>query len=130
MKVKVFFLKPKLDAAGKIIYSEYVNGVASPIYTRTDTGEEVVGSWHPGAIYDARETAADGDKNLYPAGPDGRCLCCTLPTLEQWYIDNIAANGPGWQRTGRPEDGTLNVNPSVVTKNYHGFLLNGELVPC
>jgi hypothetical protein len=68
--------------------------------------------------------------NPHYRGPDGRTLIVRLPDRRDWIIDGPSSNGNGWTRTGLPEDGTLDVNPSILTPEYHGFLRNGALVNC
>lgn len=81
-------------------------------------------------------------------GPDGRVLIVILPDGHPWTIDSRANNCtlPNddkhwcWVRTGRPEDGTLDVGKggltcaagagSIATSRYHGFLRNGVLRRC
>jgi hypothetical protein len=77
---------------------------------------------------------------------DGRVLCCILPDGHSWTIDSRANNCTlpkddkhwCWVRTGRPEDGTLDVGKdgltcsagagSIQTGRWHGFLRRGRLV--
>lgn len=111
-------------------------------YRRTDTGEEIGGGRRalpPGAVW-----ATDHG----PRGPDGRSLYCMTPGGE-WCIDGRAKNCTlpdddehrCWVRTGRPEDGTLDVGKSapgqrtcsagagsIGQPGYHGFLRHGYLV--
>jgi hypothetical protein len=84
---------------------------------------------------------------MWRAGPDGRELVVVLPDGVHWHIDSRASNCKlpdheahyCWARTGRPEDGTLDVRKgdprdagggSIRTGRYHGHLRNGQLVPC
>lgn len=70
----------------------------------------------------------------YKAGDDGRCLTVVLPDGMEWCMDGPAYCGGklvkpyAWTRTGRPENGTLTVSPSIDTGSYHGHLINGHLV--
>jgi hypothetical protein len=100
------------------------------IYRRTDGGAEFPLREAPaGACWDSWWYR---DIKAY-VGPDGRSLTVALPPnggMDYWVIDGPSSNGNGWTRTGKPEDGTLDVNPSILTPRYHGFLRNGFLVPC
>lgn len=113
------------------------------IYRRADTGEEVgvgrYGKMPAGACYDMESRG-------YRKGPDGRALVVWLPDGMSWAIDSRANNckreenysGFCWVRTGKPEDGTLDVRScgcgagagSIRTSKYHGFLHRGFLVAC
>lgn len=122
--VKVFMIEPIFDENGKVKYTGFIDGIASPFYRKVGTNEILQGSRFPGAIIDATVFRQYPQK----VGPDGRSLVVTLPSLEYWYIDGTASNGGGWTRTGSVEDGTLNVTPSILTPKYHGFLRDGYLV--
>jgi hypothetical protein len=81
-------------------------------------------------------------------GPDGRVLIVRLPDRHDWVIDSRANNCTMplddkhwcWVRTGKPEDGTLDVGKSgrtcaagagsIATGSYHGFLRHGRLQRC
>lgn len=84
-------------------------------------------------------------------GVDGRVLICRLPDGHDWVIDSRANNCTlpldddhwCWNRSGRPEDGTLDVRKgkpgqttcsagggSIATPGYHGFLHDGRLRRC
>jgi hypothetical protein len=113
-------------------------GGFAAIFRRGDTGEEVGGrkDLPPGACFEM-----DIDRK----GPDGRYLVVILPDRNSWHIDSRASNcrrakdyeGFCWVRTGKPEDGTLDVRScgcgagagSVRTPAYHGFLHRGFLRP-
>lgn len=104
---------------------------AESIYVNKDTGEEwTMRSLPPGAMYDAwwyRGRGNDDDK----AGPDGRNLVVCLPPgggNDYWYVDGPASNGPGWTRTG--EAPNITASPSIQTPRYHGWLRDGQLIPC
>lgn len=123
--VKVFMLEPIFDESGKIKYTGFTNGIASPFYRKVGTNEILIGSKFPGAIIDSNIFGRNNHKKY----PDGMSLVVTLPSLETWYIDGPSSNGgEGWTRTGSVEDGTLNVTPSILTIKYHGFLRDGYLV--
>lgn len=115
------------------------------IYRRYDTGEELPAKLPPGAV---REGIYQG-KAIPPLGPDGRSLWCILPNGHEWGIDGRASNCTMpddnehrcWVRTGKPEDGTLNVGKkggptcaagagSIWAGDFHGFLRNGVLKSC
>ena len=123
--VKVFMIEPVYNEDGKIKYTGFINGVASPFYQKVGTNEILIGSKFPGAILDAK---VFGSHEYSIKNPDGKSLVVTLPSLETWYIDGPSANGAGWTRTGSVEEGTLNVTPSILTPKYHGFLRDGYLV--
>lgn len=121
-----------------------------PMYKRQDTGEVLgtIRTLPPGAIWDGwwmrgrrepfieereQETTVEvqetsGVRTVNWCGPDGLCLIVRLPNGHEWHIDGAASNGGGWTRTGVPPK--LTVTPSVLARDYHGFLTNGELVPC
>lgn len=126
--VKVFMIEPIFDENGKVKYTGFINGVASPFYRKVGTNEILQGSKFAGAIIDANIYGRHNAHNVYP---DGRSLVVTLPSLEHWYIDGPSSNdGNGWVRTGSVEDGTLNVTPSILTPKYHGWIKDGFLVEC
>lgn len=91
------------------------------VYRAADGREWAIDELPPGAIYNADWYG----KSM--RGPDGRSLLVCLPPLgakgsDLWAIDGPSSSGGGWKRTGRPEDGTLAVTPSILTPRYHGFL--------
>lgn len=99
------------------------------IYSRSDTGEEVtLREAPPGAMWDAWWMGNDS------RGPDGKALCVKLPDGLDWLVDGPAysdghiTNPHGWTRQGTPP--SITASPSILTKNYHGHLINGELIPC
>ena len=85
---------------------------------------------------------------LYWDNCDGRHLYARVPNGEHWDIDSRASNCTMredrthrcWVRTGRPEDGTIDVGKggitcsagagSIQTARWHGFLRNGIWVQC
>lgn len=139
-------------------------GSSNTEFVRPDTGQRFRG-WGelpPGAVYDAmhggdREphnwvSSRKGQRIKNRPGIDGRVLVCMLPDGHPWTIDSRANNCtlPNddkhwcWNRSGRPEDGTLDVRKggkpgqttcsvgggSIATSRYHGFLHNGVLRRC
>ena len=69
----------------------------------------------PGAMWDA---------TWWPGkGPDGKALTVMLPDGSDWLIDDGR-----WQRTGTVPKVT--VSPSIRSPQYHGHLVNGELIEC
>jgi hypothetical protein len=113
---------------------------SSHIYKRTDTGEEMTLRDAPeGAMWDATWFHA------VPSwcGPDGRSIICRVPKMHDWQIDGTCTNCPRpnephkcWIRHGTPPMLTVDKNGdtcaagggSIQTKDWHGFLRNGELV--
>ncbi len=113
-----------------------------PIYTRKDTGEEMLLRDAPaGAMWYAPWLA-----DIW-AGPDGKCLMVRLPERHDWTVDGPAANctmpdDAGqqrhhcWVRHGTPPQITVDKNGqtcnagagSIATGTWHGFLRNGYLV--
>jgi len=94
------------------------------IYVRRDTAEEMTLRDAPaGAMWDA---------TWWPEkGPDGRALCLRLPpgrSFDDWMIDGPANNGGGWTRTGVAPH--ITARPSILTRDYHGFLTDGFLESC
>jgi hypothetical protein len=113
---------------------------SSHIYRRTDTGEEMTLRDAPdGAMWDATWFRdAPGW-----CGPDGKSIICKVPKNPDWSIDGPASNctKPNephhcWVRHGIPPNLTVDKNGdtcsagggSVQTRDWHGFLRNGELV--
>ncbi len=110
------------------------------IYRRVDTGEEMsLRTAPPGAMWDAWWHPD------YWKGPDGRSLVVMCPGGSEWNIDSKASNCTMkddwvhrcWIRHGEPPNITVDKNGptcaagagSIQTRNWHGFLRNGELVP-
>jgi hypothetical protein len=85
-----------------------------------------------GAIWDAWWFR--GSRELKPervkgrCGPDGRSLVVMLPNRIEWFIDGPSTNGDGWTRTGAVPK--ITVAPSILARDYHGFLNNGVLEMC
>lgn len=83
-------------------------------------------------------------ENFYWDNHSGPHLECLVPNGEYWNIDSRAENCTMkddrthrcWVRHGDPENGTIHVDKngntcaagagSIQTKNYHGFLHNGN----
>jgi hypothetical protein len=76
-------------------------------------------------------------------GPDGRSILCKVPTNHDWHIDGPCSNctRPNephkcWVRHGEPPNLTVDKNGdtcaagagSILTRTWHGFLRNGELI--
>ena len=109
------------------------------LYRRTDTGEEMTLRDAPdGAMWNAFWMPS-AEKQ-----PDGRYIICRVPNGHDWSIDGPASNctRPNkkhncWVRHGEPPNLTVDKNGntcaagagSILTKDWHGFLRNGELVP-
>lgn len=106
-----------------------------PVYRRPDTGEEYTNQRNlpVGALYDSQWYGSWG------VGPDSIALQCVLPKKDgtpdhAWHIDG-PARGEGevkpnaWTRTGDPKavPPTVDVNPSILTPEYHGHLRTGVL---
>lgn len=112
------------------------------IYRRADTSEEMTLRDAPdGAMWDATWL------HSCPGwcGDDGRAIICRVPNGHDWQIDGTASNctRPNeahkcWVRHGEPPSLTVDKNGntcaagagSILTKTWHGFLRNGELVSC
>lgn len=94
------------------------------LYIRPDTGAvSTRQAAPPGAMWDATWVPLKG--------PDGLCLAVMTPGGE-WYVDAPSENGTPWTRTG--EVPRVSVTPSIQINNrggpdYHGFLVEGSLVP-
>lgn len=59
-------------------------------------------------------------------GPDGLCLSVCLPDGTHWMIDGpSSSDGPGWERSGTPP--LITARPSILTRQYHGWLTDGVL---
>lgn len=100
------------------------------VFVRPDTGETWTQENLPiGAMYDAAWWHPFG------VGDDGIALMVILPPggkTHWWHVDGPATNGPkrnAWTRTGDPRaiPPTVDVNPSILTGEYHGYLRNGVL---
>ena len=139
MNIKCFFL----EKTGKEIKRDFENGsVTSPIYKRTDTGEEM--TWRDAPIGAMMYADWMDDCPEY-LGPDGKCLIVKTPGGE-WYVDSRASNCTRkddkihrcWVRHGTPPNITVDKNGntcaagagSIMMGKYHGFLRNGELTDC
>lgn len=97
--------------------------VGTNSWRKIETGEirKNLEDWGPGAMWDSTEWSVH-------QGPDGKCYSVLCPPGEQvdvWGIDEKASSGGYWTRTGVPP--MLDVNPSIKTQNYHGYLRNGAL---
>lgn len=109
-----------------------------PIYRRPDTGEEWLDRALPtGAMFDAFWN------HHWGVGPDGVALMVVLPPEEPaydtrarwWHVDGPArsegkiSKPNAWTRTGDPRSvpPTVDVNPSILTHDYHGYLRHGVL---
>lgn len=94
------------------------------ICVRRETGAEMtLREAPPGAMWDA---------TWWPdKGADGHAYCVRLPPgrpHDDWMIDGPSNNGGGWTRTGVAP--RLTARPSILTKDYHGFLTDGVLESC
>lgn len=49
------------------------------------------------------------------------------PDGSHWCPDQKSSNGTGWTVTG--EAPNITCNPSIVVKNYHGYLRDGVFTP-
>lgn len=111
------------------------------LYRRQDTGEEMtLREAPPGAMWNS-----DWLTEFY-CGEDGMCLSVRMPNGGTWNIDGEASNctRPGdknhkcWVRHGVPPNITVDKNGetcaagagSIIVRDWHGFLRNGELVVC
>lgn len=109
------------------------------IYRRADTGEEMTLREAPeGAMWNAFWMSGHGGWT----GDDGRSIICRVPKAHDWHIDGPASNcaRPNephhcWVRHGDPPNLTVDKNGntcaagagSIQTKEWHGFLRDGEL---
>lgn len=131
------------DQCGKRIKNDEANKYLDydRLYRRADTDERMtLDQAPPGACWNATWYLPHYE------GPDGRSLVVRLPNGRDWMIDSRCSNctmpednvHKCWVRTGRPEDGTLDVGKngytckagagSIKAGDYHGFLRNGHLV--
>lgn len=86
-----------------------------------DTGERfLIRELPAGAMYDAWW--------MPYKGPDGKSWTLILPDGIEWMIDGPSKGGGRWTRTGVAPK--LTVRPSILTSTYHGWLTDGQLVPC
>lgn len=113
------------------------------LYRRADTGETFpLRDAPPGAMYDAWWAAK------FWTGPDGRSLIVKLPNGMDWQIDGCANNCTMkddpfqkqhhcWVRHGEPPNITVGKDGvtcaagsgSILSGDYHGFLVNGVFEP-
>ena len=94
------------------------------LYTPEGRNEELtIREARPGMIWNAPWLI--GAYRMHPSGPDGQFLIMRLPDGQEWAIDGPSTNGPGWIRVGTPP--LLTVTPSILSKDYHGFLTAGVL---
>ena len=119
--------------------TEFIDGVSSAIYRRVDTGEELHGKKPAGAMWFCEPEY----QQYYQAGPDGRTLFVETPG-GTWTVDSQASNctKPNdkehrcWCRHGDAPNITVNKigntcfagAGSILMANFHGFLIDGELV--
>jgi hypothetical protein len=109
----------------------------SEVLRRADNGEERVMHWsmippgiptvEPGGMWNAEWQRGRGWTN--PDKPDdGIFLMVRCPSISgrygnDWGVDQQASSGGYWTRTGDPRTpGSLSVQPSIETGDYHGFL--------
>ena len=110
-------------------------------YERAETGErKTLPEWPAGAMWWRGD---DGDPNGYferlaspkhQARGGGPHLHVRTPGGD-WNIDQKSSNGDGWDRTGEPPHVTARPSIRIYGKKgepdrYHGWLTNGELIPC
>ncbi|MDQ6769475.1 MAG: hypothetical protein M3Z54_05770 [Gemmatimonadota bacterium] len=92
---------------------------AETLYTGAPNGRPfVLREAPPGAMWHCKWWGAEA--------ADGICLRMMLPDGVDWLVDDGR-----WVRTGdprRPE--TLTIRESIRSPRYHGFVTNGQLVPC
>ena len=55
------------------------------------------------------------------------CSRIVCPDGDMWEIDRTSSNGDGWRVT--INEGYITCSPSIVTRNYHGFLRDGVFTP-
>lgn len=112
-----------------------------PIYLRPDTGERYTikgrDSFPPPGLLVAGP-GASYDAWWYPdawRGPDGIALVVRCPGSDynEWGVDQPAASGGRWVRTGDPRAANVTASPSIAAGDpakpgyYHGFLQAGVL---
>jgi hypothetical protein len=124
---------PSACACGYAFTEDDERQVNQEAICRADDGREWPHKSLPvGAMQDAAWLKPFG------VGPDGIALVVVLPPEaddsrgQWWHVDGPSRNngvpGSGWTRTGDPRvPPTLNVNPSILTSDYHGWLHNHEL---
>jgi hypothetical protein len=129
--------------------AEFFTDASSPVWKRTDTGEEIVNLRdHPGAAYYDPKGAWDRRSRTHRFGPDGKALVIVCPDGWFWYVDSRCSNCTKpddnshrcWIRTGSVEDGTLSVHKSgdtcsagagsIDTGTYHGFVRDSKFEKC
>lgn len=147
MNIKCFLLIP----TDKVIKREVVPNdgrspysVTTPIYKRSDTGEETTIQESPvGAIWE-NTWYYDCQMNDW-CGVDGKSYSVKTPEGD-WCIDSRASNCDKkddhihkcWCRHGEAPNFTVDKigntcnagGGSFMRGNYHGFLRNGELTNC
>lgn len=117
--------------------------IMEPLYSRQDNHEIIytLKEAPVGAIW--RCTWYESMQSM--RGPDGKSYCVRTPGGD-WVIDSVASNctmpnditHKCWVRHGEPPMLTVDKNGhtcqagagSIAMRNYHGFLINGELTNC
>lgn len=145
MSIRCFFLEP----TGRWTDWQQVGEHGkrrSPIYRRSDTGEELALNDAPvGAMWYADwYLSEDGERkhHLIQPGPDGHVLVVRTPGGD-WCVDSRASNCTMpdddehhcWVRHGEPPNITVDKNGhtcragagSIAVGDYHGFLRDGHL---
>lgn len=143
-------LLPKCSSCGYEFPAGSPSGSGfSPYWRRPGTEElKPMKEFGPGAMFDAdwmRHADRPQGDNRY-VGPDGLSLAVICPDGAIWQIDSQASNCTKktdhvhkcWVRHGVPPLITVDKNGvtceagagSIQTRNWHGFLRNGEFVSC
>lgn len=135
---------------GKLKYTEFENGVASPFFRNLKTGEVVASPDLPvGALWADYRHPDAGPKDYPRLGPDGISVVCRTLGGSHWNIDGRASNctKPNdhehrcWVRHGTVGE-RLTVDKNGLTceagagsifmgrnREWHGFLRDGKLTP-
>lgn len=103
--------------------------IPDKLYRRSDTGFTCTrDEAPPGAVMSAPWLK---DSRFHQPGDDGLVILIKLPTGSWWspdgpsIKDGIRLIPNAWKRTGRVPD--LTVHPSILSPNWHGWLVNGYL---
>ena len=148
MNIKCFLIEDTgktTDWEDVVVNGKVLGRSKTRIYKRLDTGEEILfehGKLPVGAIW--RSECLEEHGKPY-TGIDGKSYTVMTPGGE-WNIDSIASNCTKvgdvehkcWCRHGEAPNFTVNKEGntcsagagSIQIREYHGFLINGELTNC
>lgn len=108
------------DDAWQIVQDPYyVDLIGSKYTVRPGAGPFAAPA---GALWEAPWS---GDARDPWNGADGKSYMVRLPDGTDWNMDGPSTSGPGWRRTG--EVPRFTVQPSILSRGYHGWFVDGTL---